>query len=141
MDCNGPSLYTVYPHGSTDSLPYVTMGSGSLAAMSVFESEFKPDMDVEQAKALVHGAIMAGINNDLGSGGSVDMMVISADGYTPLRGYAHPNERKYRKKGGYHFERGTAKVLSQSFKPALSSLVTIETEVTPAGGASAMQVG
>ena len=38
MDCNGPSLYTVYPHGSTDSLPYVTMGSGSLAAMAVFES-------------------------------------------------------------------------------------------------------
>ena len=21
VDCNGPSLYTVYPHGSTDSLP------------------------------------------------------------------------------------------------------------------------
>ena len=34
FDCNGPSLYTVYPHGSTDSLPYVTMGSGSLAAMA-----------------------------------------------------------------------------------------------------------
>jgi len=176
MDCNGPSLYTVYPHGSTDSLPYVTMGSGSLAAMSVFESEFKPDMDVEAAKALVHAAIMAGINNDLGSGGSVDMMVIHADGNTPLRNYARPNERKYRKKGGYQFERGTAKVLSQSFTPSLSSLVTIETEVplrtppppppprptplppdkrtylcaqrriaiaqvTPAGGATAMQVG
>jgi len=90
---------------------------------------------------VVAGGIIAGVHNDLGSGGSVDMMVISADGYTPLRGYAHPNERTYRKKGGYHFERGTAKVLSQSFKPALSSLVTIETEVTPAGGASAMQVG
>ena len=33
----GPHLHTIYPHGSTNELPYVTMGSGSLAAMSVFE--------------------------------------------------------------------------------------------------------
>ena len=46
VDKNGPSLYTIYPHGSTDRLPYVTMGSGSLAAMSVFESRWKKDMDV-----------------------------------------------------------------------------------------------
>lgn len=26
MDCNGPHLYSIYPHGSTDKLPYVTMG-------------------------------------------------------------------------------------------------------------------
>merc|ERR1712141_259397 len=25
VDCTGPHLYSVYPHGSTDSLPYVTM--------------------------------------------------------------------------------------------------------------------
>ena len=46
FDATGPHLYTVYPHGSTDKLPYVTMGSGSLAAMSVFESRWKPDMTV-----------------------------------------------------------------------------------------------
>jgi len=132
MDCNGPSLYTVYPHGSTDSLPYVTMGSGSLAAMAVFESEFKSKMTLEEAKKLVHSAIMAGINNDLGSGGSVDMMVINKEGNTPLRNYDRPNERKYRKPGGYKFPRGTAKVLKQDFKP-LSSLVTVETEVMQVG--------
>ena len=42
----GPHLHCIYPHGSSDQLPYVTMGSGSLAAMSVFESRFKPNMDV-----------------------------------------------------------------------------------------------
>merc|ERR1719238_2550607 len=94
VDCNGPSLYTVYPHGSTDSLPYVTMGSGSLAAMAVFESQYKSDMTLEEAKALVHAGIMAGINNDLGSGGSVDLMVINKDGNFPLRGYDRPNQRK-----------------------------------------------
>ena len=46
FDATGPHLYTVYPHGSTDKLPYVTMGSGSLAAMSVFESRWQPDMTV-----------------------------------------------------------------------------------------------
>ena len=132
VDCTGPSLYTVYPHGSTDSLPYVTMGSGSLAAMAIFESDFKSGMTLEEAKALVHSAIMAGINNDLGSGGSVDMMVINKDSYTPLRNYDRPNLRKFRM--DYSFPRGTATVLSKTFTP-LSSLVTIETET------AAMQVG
>lgn len=45
-DCTGPQLFTIAPHGSTDKLPYVTMGSGSLAAMSVFESRWRPDMEV-----------------------------------------------------------------------------------------------
>ena len=30
VDESGPNLFTVAPHGSTDKLPYVTMGSGSL---------------------------------------------------------------------------------------------------------------
>ncbi len=46
VDVNGPHLYSIYPHGSTDSLPYVTMGSGSLAAMAVFEDGYKVDMEV-----------------------------------------------------------------------------------------------
>ena len=46
VDVTGPALYTVYPHGSTDKLPYVTMGSGSLAAMSVFEDNYKVGMNV-----------------------------------------------------------------------------------------------
>merc|ERR1719223_2647926 len=136
VDCKGPHLYTVYPHGSTDSLPYVTMGSGSLNAMAVFETEYKSKMTEEEAKKLVHAAIMAGINNDLGSGGSVDMVVIDKDGNRPLRNYDRPNERKYRKEGGYKFPRGTAKVLSKTYTP-LSSLVSIETTKVP----SAMQVG
>lgn len=45
-DSTGPQLFTIAPHGSTDKLPYVTMGSGSLAAMSVFESGWRPNMEV-----------------------------------------------------------------------------------------------
>ena len=46
VDVTGPHLYTIYPHGSTDKLPYVTMGSGSLAAMAVFEAGYRANMEV-----------------------------------------------------------------------------------------------
>ena len=45
IDCTGPSLFTVHPHGSVDQLPYVTMGSGSLAAMAVFEAGYQVDFN------------------------------------------------------------------------------------------------
>ena len=46
VDATGPHLFTVAPHGSTDKLPYVTMGSGSLAAMAVFESGWRAGLTV-----------------------------------------------------------------------------------------------
>ncbi|XP_067825801.1 proteasome subunit beta type-7 isoform X2 [Heptranchias perlo] len=48
VDYTGPHLYSIYPHGSTDTLPYVTMGSGSLAAMAVFEDRYQQDMETRQ---------------------------------------------------------------------------------------------
>lgn len=53
VDVTGPHLFTIHPHGSTDKLPYVTMGSGSLAAMAVFESGWKPDMTVCETELVV----------------------------------------------------------------------------------------
>lgn len=46
VDKFGPHLCSIAPHGSTDVLPYTTMGSGSLAAMAVFETRWKPDLGV-----------------------------------------------------------------------------------------------
>ena len=46
VDATGAHLFTIHPHGSTDKLPYVTMGSGSLAAMAVFESGWRPNLEV-----------------------------------------------------------------------------------------------
>ncbi|KAE8883250.1 Proteasome subunit beta [Phytophthora fragariae] len=76
VDITGPHLYTIHPHGSTDKLPFVTMGSGSLAAMSVFEHGYKDGMTEDEAKKLVQEAILAGIFNDLGSGSNVDVTTI-----------------------------------------------------------------
>merc|ERR1719187_2180584 len=63
VDVTGPHLHTIYPHGSSNELPYVTMGSGSLAAMSVFEMGWKKDMERAEAEQLVRNAIRAGIFN------------------------------------------------------------------------------
>lgn len=106
IDINGPQLFTIYPHGSTDKLPYVTMGSGSLAAMAVFEAGWKPEMTKEQAMELVKDAIEAGIFNDLGSGSNVDVTVITAKGAEVFRNYAKPNER-VAKELSYKFPKGT----------------------------------
>lgn len=82
VDSSGPKLYTIAPHGSTDMLPFVTMGSGSLAAMAVFESRWKPGMKLEEGKQLVRDAIAAGVFNDLGSGSNIDLCVITKLGGT-----------------------------------------------------------
>lgn len=116
VDFHGAHLYTVYPHGSTDRLPYVTMGSGSLAAMAVFESNYKEDMTMEEAKKLVYEGISAGIFNDLGSGGNVDLCVITKEGKELIRGYAKENERKYRRPAGYSFSVGVTPVIPGSEK-------------------------
>ncbi|THH18950.1 hypothetical protein EUX98_g8868 [Antrodiella citrinella] len=106
VDATGPHLFTIHPHGSTDKLPYVTMGSGSLAAMAVFESGWKPDMSREDALTLVASAISAGIFNDLGSGSNVDACVITAAQTDFLRNFVKPNER-VEKERRYNFRRGT----------------------------------
>mmetsp|Transcript_38090 Transcript_38090/g.73035 ORF Transcript_38090/g.73035 Transcript_38090/m.73035 type:complete len:279 (-) Transcript_38090:384-1220(-) len=130
-DFTGPHLHTVYPHGSTDTLPYVTMGSGSLAAMAVFESGYKENLDLEEAKALVARSIKAGIFNDLGSGSNVDLCVINKDGKTYLRNYECPNERTYVSAKGFHFAPGTTPVIKKDMNTAtsrfkISDYVTVE---------------
>jgi len=118
VDVTGPSLYTVYPHGSTDKLPFVTMGSGSLAAMSMFENGYKDGMTEEEAVHLVVDAIEAGIFNDLGSGSNVDVCIIKKDSVDYRRNFVKPNERKYRRKRGYQYPPGSTAVIWRSAQMA-----------------------
>jgi len=111
VDCTGPHLYTIYPHGSTDKLPFVTMGSGSLAAMAIFEAGWKADMEQEDAVELVHQAILAGIFNDLGSGSNVDIVVITKGKVDIRRNFDKPNERPFRR--DYIFPAGTTTILNE----------------------------
>lgn len=111
-DPTGTHLFTVHAHGSTDKLPYVTMGSGSLAAMSVFETQWKADMTQAEAVKLASDAILAGIFNDLGSGSNVDVAIITKDKTTLKRNYIKPNE-KSAKLQSYAYPKGTTAVLNE----------------------------
>lgn len=117
----------MHAHGSTDKLPYVTMGSGSLAAMSVFESSWKGALTRDEAVKLCADAIEAGIWNDLGSGSNVDVCVIEKDKPTQLlRNYITPNVR-VSKERDYKFAKGTTAVLNQKVitKEELGRYVTV----------------
>lgn len=116
VDKHGPHIYSIHPHGSTDRLPYTTMGSGSLAAMFVFEARWKPDMELEEAKQLVRDAIAGGVFNDLGSGSNVDLCVITKDGADHLRPFDIANV-KGKREGKYEYKLGTTEVLSTKTIP------------------------
>jgi 20S proteasome subunit beta 2 len=91
------------------------MGSGSLAAMAVFESRFKPNMELEEGKRLVRDAIAGGIFNDLGSGSNIDLCVISKDKVDYIRPYDEANVKGVRV-GDYTYARGTTAVLETTVR-------------------------
>jgi 20S proteasome subunit beta 2 len=108
IDVKGPQLCSVDPHGLTQYNPYLTTGSGSLAAMSIMETEYKDDMTREEATALVVKCIEAGIYHDLGSGSNVDVCIITKEhGAQVTRSVKHDNFKIYSKPGGYVFPVGT----------------------------------
>lgn len=85
VDPAGAHLHMVHAHGSTDSLPYMAMGSGSLAAMAMLERGYTDNMPLEEGANLVKQAIMAGVNNDLGSGTMCNLVIIRKDKDAELR--------------------------------------------------------
>ncbi|XP_064395665.1 proteasome subunit beta type-7-like [Halichondria panicea] len=132
-DITGPSLFTVHAHGSTDKLPYVSMGSGSLAAMATFEDQYKPNMERDEAMTLVRNAITAGILNDLGSGSNVDLCVVTADKTDYLRGYEEIVAKGPRT-GDYRYRQGTTAIIGtpcvRRFEVVSQSVSSVESMET-----------
>jgi len=95
VDPNGRAhLRVFHGHGSMDvDLPFAAMGSGGLAAMSFLERGYHANMTVPEAIALVQSAIVAGIQNDLGSGSQVDLCVIYPDGTSRMERCVVPPQR------------------------------------------------
>ncbi|CCC71558.1 hypothetical protein NCAS_0H02480 [Naumovozyma castellii] len=113
-DPTGAHLFSIHAHGSTDVGYYLSLGSGSLAAMAVLESHWEPEMSKEAAVELASQAIQAGIFNDLGSGSNVDVCVMEVGKDAEyLRNYLTPNVREA-KQNSYKFARGTTAVLRES---------------------------
>ncbi|KAK9453345.1 nucleophile aminohydrolase [Dipodascopsis uninucleata] len=122
VDPTGPRLFSVHAHGSTDVGYYLSLGSGSMAAMAVLESKWKKSLTKDEAMALCAEAIESGIWNDLGSGSNVDMCVMEVDKPAVLyRNYRTPNVRA-EKQTSYIFSRGTTAVLKEKIIPTIKSV-------------------
>lgn len=85
-------LYSISPDGTVMPGFYLTMGSGSLAAISVLESHFSQDIQNEQACELAANAVKAGILNDLYSGSNVDLLIIDKKKTTLTRKFMGVSE-------------------------------------------------
>ncbi|CAK9875422.1 unnamed protein product [Sphagnum jensenii] len=143
VDLTGPHLHAhhtaclfhthVYPHGSVDTLPFVTMGSGSVAAMAMFESRFKEGMTKDEATNLVCAAINTGIFNDLGSGSNVDLCIMTKGGKEYLRNYQHPNPHSYTCLKGYNFPRGDTAILSSRTRILRDQVQVVEGDTMEEG--------
>lgn len=113
VDHNGPHLFDIYPHGSVDCLPFATMGSGCLAAISVLEAGYKDNMSKEQAIQLVTEAIRAGIFHDDASGSNIDIMIITKDGKEYHRNYQYLMGKTYTPKKPVVYPPGTTSILEE----------------------------
>lgn len=136
VDPTGAHLMSVQAHGSTDIGEYQSLGSGSLAAMAVLETKWKPDMTRDEAVDLCAEAIESGIWNDLGSGSNVDVCVMEVGKDAELlRNYLTPNVRAAKERS-YKFARGTTAVIRQNIR----EFVDVEETVVEFGRPEAMEV-
>ena len=89
------------------------MGSGSLAAMAVLETNYREGMTQDEAQALVIKAIEAGVYHDLGSGSNVDVCLIKKGKVDYKRNFKTDNKKIYAKPEGYQYRADRVQVLEE----------------------------
>jgi len=80
IDEDGPSLYVLDLLGSVIPDRFASVGSGSEIAMGVLEDEYKDNMSIEEAKALVAKSVKSALARDAASGDGVDLLLITKTG-------------------------------------------------------------
>lgn len=110
-DVRGPQLIEVSADGHFKAGPFLTMGSGSLAAMAILETGYREGMNQEEAQALVVKAIEAGVYHDLGSGSNVDVCLIKKGKVDYFRNFKSDNSKMYAKPDGYQYREDRIQVL------------------------------
>jgi 20S proteasome subunit beta 2 len=114
VDAVGPHLYDVSANGTTMAKAYASDGSGSYAAISVLERDFKQGMSEADAKELVQRALEAGMHGDNASGNSLNLVVITIEG-AKFEGPIFPGfcKRPTEIELEYKFKTGTTATLKQ----------------------------
>lgn len=78
----GAKLFAIEPYGDVTEEKYTATGSGSPIAIGVIESEYNPDISIDDAVKLAVKAIAAASSRDIFSGGiGIDVTVIGRDLY------------------------------------------------------------
>ncbi|KAJ1347199.1 hypothetical protein KIN20_002201 [Parelaphostrongylus tenuis] len=114
VDPTGPHLYECSANGTTMAKPFAAQGSGSYAAISVLERDFKHDMTEEEAINLVQRALQAGMHGDNASGNSLNLVIMRPE-KTEFRGPIVPEFCKKPEPVdlSYKFKAGSTKVLKR----------------------------
>jgi len=77
-DIEGFHLYVLDPVGSVIEDNYAAVGSGATIAIGIIESEYRPDIKIEEAEKIAVKAIKAAASRDVSSGDGIDVAIISA---------------------------------------------------------------
>ncbi|VDD94136.1 unnamed protein product [Enterobius vermicularis] len=114
VDSTGAHLYECSANGTTMSKPYAAQGSGSYAAISVLERDYRFGMEKDEALELVQRALCAGMHGDNASGNSLNLVIITPEN-TVFKGPIVPDfcVRPEPTDLDYKFKCGTTKVLKQ----------------------------
>ena len=81
--------------------------------MAILETNYRENMEREDAIRLCVAAIEAGIYHDLGSGSNVDVCVITRGKYEMLKNLKHDNYKVFSKPGGYTFNKARVQVIDE----------------------------
>jgi len=80
-DDSGLHLYDIYPDGSIQEHDkFVSSGSGSVLVYGVLESQYKPNLSIQDGQELALKAVSTALQRDIGSGEGVLVMSITKDG-------------------------------------------------------------
>ncbi|MEN2975413.1 MAG: archaeal proteasome endopeptidase complex subunit beta [Candidatus Caldarchaeales archaeon] len=80
VDSSGPHMFNIDLTGSMTEETIISTGSGSPIAYGILESEYKPEITVEDAAKIAFKAVAAAIQRDIGSGDSIDVAYIKVGG-------------------------------------------------------------
>jgi len=80
-DGNDFSIYMIDELGGlTKHDDFIATGSGMMYALGVLESNYKKDLDKDEAKELAKKAVLSAIERDLGTGEGIDVYVVTEEG-------------------------------------------------------------
>jgi len=77
-DVSGTYLYDLFPDGSVTKIrDYVSSGSGSVFALGVLETQYKPEMSTADGVKLAIKCVNTALQRDSASGNGVDVVVVT----------------------------------------------------------------